>query len=45
MVCEVQAGEMLYLPAGWWHEVTSYGALPPALILCCPHLAPRTGAG
>eukprot|EP00929_Paragymnodinium_shiwhaense_P071270 TRINITY_DN36242_c0_g7_i1.p2 TRINITY_DN36242_c0_g7~~TRINITY_DN36242_c0_g7_i1.p2 ORF type:complete len:381 (+),score=62.21 TRINITY_DN36242_c0_g7_i1:183-1325(+) len=25
MECEVRAGEMLYLPAGWWHEVTSYG--------------------
>ncbi|GLC45639.1 hypothetical protein PLESTB_001789000 [Pleodorina starrii] len=22
----VQAGEMLYLPAGWFHEVTSYGS-------------------
>ncbi|KAL4437367.1 hypothetical protein ABPG75_004506 [Micractinium tetrahymenae] len=22
--CEVQAGQMLYLPAGWFHEVTSY---------------------
>ena len=20
----VRAGEMLYLPAGWWHEVTSF---------------------
>jgi hypothetical protein len=25
MVCEVNAGEMLYLPAGWFHEVTSFG--------------------
>mmetsp|Transcript_9372 Transcript_9372/g.26765 ORF Transcript_9372/g.26765 Transcript_9372/m.26765 type:complete len:633 (+) Transcript_9372:184-2082(+) len=24
-VAEVQAGEMLYLPAGWFHEVTSTG--------------------
>ena len=22
--CEVKSGEMLYLPAGWFHEVTSY---------------------
>ena len=22
--CEVRAGQMLYLPAGWFHEVTSY---------------------
>eukprot|EP00949_MAST-11_sp_MAST-11-sp1_P000584 g584.t1 len=22
---EVQAGEMLFLPAGWWHQVTSFG--------------------
>ena len=22
-VCELSAGEMLYLPCGWWHEVTS----------------------
>ncbi len=22
---EIRAGEMLYLPAGWFHEVTSYG--------------------
>lgn len=24
IVCEVSAGEMLYLPASWFHEVTSY---------------------
>ena len=24
--CEVKQGEMLYLPASWFHEVTSYGA-------------------
>jgi hypothetical protein len=23
--CEVSAGEMLYLPAGWFHEVSSHG--------------------
>ncbi|KAK9814629.1 hypothetical protein WJX72_009022 [[Myrmecia] bisecta] len=23
--CEVRAGQMLYLPAGWFHEVTSFG--------------------
>ncbi|KAJ3338304.1 hypothetical protein HDU93_009751 [Gonapodya sp. JEL0774] len=23
--CDLRAGEMLYLPAGWLHEVTSYG--------------------
>ena len=22
---ELRAGELLYLPAGWFHEVTSYG--------------------
>ncbi len=26
--CEVNAGEMLYLPAGWFHEVTSCNASP-----------------
>jgi len=25
ILCEVNAGEMLYVPNGWWHEVTSYG--------------------
>jgi hypothetical protein len=25
MEVELEAGEMLYLPAGWFHEVTSYG--------------------
>lgn len=25
MECEFHAGEMLYIPVGWWHEVTSYG--------------------
>lgn len=25
--CEVAAGDMLYLPAGWFHEVTSFGEL------------------
>ena len=24
--CEVNAGEMLYLPCGWFHDVTSFGA-------------------
>lgn len=24
LVCELRAGEMLYLPASWLHEVTSY---------------------
>ncbi|KAI3427056.1 hypothetical protein D9Q98_006996 [Chlorella vulgaris] len=24
LVCEVAAGQMLYLPAGWFHEVTSF---------------------
>ncbi|KAJ3124593.1 DnaJ sub C member 7 [Nowakowskiella sp. JEL0407] len=24
-VCEIKEGEMLYLPAGWFHEVTSLG--------------------
>ena len=23
--CELQAGQMLYLPCGWFHEVRSYG--------------------
>jgi len=23
--CELNAGEMLYIPNGWWHSVTSYG--------------------
>jgi hypothetical protein len=23
--CVVEAGQMLYIPAGWFHEVTSYG--------------------
>ena len=23
--CMVRAGEMLYLPSAWWHEVTSEG--------------------
>jgi len=23
--CTVEAGEMLFIPNGWWHEVTSYG--------------------
>eukprot|EP00467_Chlorarachnion_reptans_P008331 CAMPEP_0114529922 /NCGR_PEP_ID=MMETSP0109-20121206/25130_1 /TAXON_ID=29199 /ORGANISM="Chlorarachnion reptans, Strain CCCM449" /LENGTH=471 /DNA_ID=CAMNT_0001712431 /DNA_START=117 /DNA_END=1529 /DNA_ORIENTATION=+ len=26
LVVTVEAGEMLYLPAGWFHEVTSFGA-------------------
>eukprot|EP00054_Salpingoeca_dolichothecata_P021578 m.138450 g.138450 ORF g.138450 m.138450 type:complete len:384 (+) comp24037_c1_seq5:1871-3022(+) len=26
MVCDVQTGDMLYLPAGWWHNVRSFGA-------------------
>lgn len=26
LVAEIQAGEMLYLPAGWFHEVHSFGA-------------------
>jgi len=25
LYCEVNEGEMLYIPPGWWHEVTSYG--------------------
>merc|ERR1712204_158248 len=25
MRCNVSAGEMLYLPGSWWHEVVSYG--------------------
>ena len=25
LACDVRAGEMLYLPCGWFHEVTSYG--------------------
>jgi len=25
MVCVVEEGEMLYIPGGWWHQVTSYG--------------------
>ncbi|GAB5362660.1 hypothetical protein AAMO2058_000816700 [Amorphochlora amoebiformis] len=29
MVVEVKAGEMLYLPAGWFHEVTSFGEEVP----------------
>lgn len=24
--CEVHEGQMLYLPTGWWHEVTSIGS-------------------
>jgi hypothetical protein len=26
IVCEIDAGQMLYLPASWFHEVTSYSA-------------------
>ena len=26
LVAEVEAGQMLYIPAGWFHEVTSYAA-------------------
>lgn len=26
ITCTVEAGQTLYLPAGWWHEVTSQGA-------------------
>jgi len=26
IIVELSAGEMLYLPASWWHEVTSYGS-------------------
>jgi ribosomal protein L16 Arg81 hydroxylase len=29
VVCEIQEGEMLYLPASWYHEVTSF-TLPEA---------------
>ncbi|EJF58902.1 Clavaminate synthase-like protein [Dichomitus squalens LYAD-421 SS1] len=29
-VVELSAGEMLYLPASWWHEVTSTSAPPSA---------------
>jgi len=25
--CEVRAGQMLYLPASWFHEVSSFGLL------------------
>jgi len=25
MECEVSEGEMLFIPNGWWHQVTSYG--------------------
>jgi len=25
MECEINEGEMLYIPPGWWHQVTSYG--------------------
>jgi len=25
MECVVNSGEMLYIPNGWWHEVTSFG--------------------
>lgn len=28
-VIEIKAGEMLYLPASWWHEVTSTGTEEP----------------
>ena len=28
LVCEIEAGDMLYLPASWFHEVTSYSELP-----------------
>ena len=24
--CELEAGQMLYLPCGWFHEVRSYGS-------------------
>jgi len=27
--CVVEAGQMLYLPAGWFHEVTSFGSAGP----------------
>jgi len=27
-VCEISAGEMLFLPAGWFHEVRSYNSPP-----------------
>ena len=28
--CDISAGEMLYLPAGWYHNVTSFNAPPAA---------------
>jgi hypothetical protein len=41
-VVVLQAGDMLYLPAGWCHEVTSYGGPGESwcgswLQLCCEH--------
>jgi hypothetical protein len=28
VTCEIRAGQMLYLPAGWFHEVTSFSNVP-----------------
>jgi hypothetical protein len=25
MFCDITAGDLLYIPTGWWHEVTSFG--------------------
>jgi len=36
--CEVEAGEMLYIPGGWWHEVTSYGIHVAMNVWTQPHV-------
>lgn len=37
--CEVRAGQALYLPAGWFHEVTSYSGSPDMPGSTAAHLA------
>lgn len=45
--CEVRAGQMLYLPAGWFHEVTSFStaASPTHVALNYWWAAPGGGLG